>query len=75
VPEAGPGQNAISYPKKNPEKYLKQIGSLGIAQVIEHLPSKCKALSSNPYPGTKGKENKQKNLNHISKYRRFLYIS
>jgi hypothetical protein len=30
-------------------------GTVGVAQVVEHLPSKCKAMSSNPSVITKFK--------------------
>jgi hypothetical protein len=43
--------------------YLKKITKHGwnIAQVAEHLPGKCQALSSNPpYPPTPAKKKKKK---------------
>jgi hypothetical protein len=30
------------------EKYLKQKRTVSMTQVVEYLPAKCKALSSNP---------------------------
>jgi hypothetical protein len=42
--KASLGKNTSSYLKKKPKS--KRTG--GVAQVVEHLPSKCKSLSSNP---------------------------
>jgi hypothetical protein len=40
---------------------------MGVSQVVEHLPAKCKTLSSNP-----GVIKKRKNMNVISKERHSL---
>jgi hypothetical protein len=41
----------------------KQNRAGTVAQVVEHLPTKCKALSSNPTPTKKKKKRLIKNLN------------
>jgi hypothetical protein len=37
-----------------------------VSQVVEHLPSKCEALSSNPSTAKKKKKKKKKEKNPIS---------
>jgi hypothetical protein len=49
---AEPGQKH----KPLPEKQTKAKRAKGVAQVLEHLPSKLKALSSNPSATKKKKE-------------------
>jgi hypothetical protein len=49
--------------KLNPKKYSTQKRAGRVAQVIEDLPSKCEALSSNPT--TRGGKKKQKNLQSL----------
>jgi hypothetical protein len=50
------------------KKYLKQKRARSVAQVVEYLPSECKALGSNPQyckkkkKGRKGREEKQCDL-------------
>jgi hypothetical protein len=41
--------------------YKRKCGAGGVAQVIESLPSKCEALSSNPITSKKKKREKKKN--------------
>jgi hypothetical protein len=44
------------------KKYLKQKGLRDMAHMVEHLLSKCKALSSNPSNGVLEKKNSQRNV-------------
>jgi hypothetical protein len=48
-----PGKNARLYLKdiaKKQKKKKKQKNRLAGGQVVEHLPGKCEALSSSPFP-------------------------
>jgi hypothetical protein len=43
-----------------PEKYLKQQRPGSMAEVMKHLPSKCKALSSNSSTARKRERKKER---------------
>jgi hypothetical protein len=56
--EAGEGKSSRPYLKNK----LKQNRGEGMAQVVEHLSSKSKTLSSNPNSAKKKKKKKQANV-------------
>jgi hypothetical protein len=64
--EAGIRRSALAKSETLSQKYPTQKRAGGVAQVVEHLPSKCEALSSNPSTRVGGREVVPRYANGIS---------